>query len=699
MFRARHPHVPFALVLAVGLVCSNVTSSQGVGSWSPAWSWQDQLFEHGKNPANDPCDADCPGNLEPEIAHASLIPRGPFRGCIILWKRHVGVYDEITGTVDCNSSDASTKTWIFDPASPSQLIIVNTGITDSDIFCGGHGWDPWGRLVVAGGIPAGTDETNPGQFPPETYRFFPHFLSSNLSYDTCTNPPTPWAAQQLGGAWRQIGDMAIERYYPTLMPLLKRTAFFASGIAVPGPGSFVLGGPPLVKANEGNEFWEVLSGLKTTWENHFLPDGAGPTAPHTPHYVSPDHDGFEPFTRVVSGVPATTPENLLDSYPRSVQTSASTNAILIASDVDTGSPGVNTPGGTWAIRPRYSLAQQTSWELHNGRQPDPASGYDLWHDGFYDSVVVLQEFKAGTGHKDRILLFGGSRFDNIDPDDPGLGKDWIVNEEVWEFVPASGSDPIVAGNWHLKRDRLDGLDFKRLFANAVVLPTKEILVVGGSSKDDCAGHKAGASSPVLTPTLFEPGTDETDKGTVTTQSAPPSLIERLYHSVALLLPDGRVFVAGGRRARAANCIDVTSSSTSISKYSGEIFSPPYLDFANTGISQPVLSSQQFVIDLGTSFTIDVTRHQSVQVDAMVAMRPGSVTHHFDNDQRYTELQFAVLQTSAPDPNGLVTDTIDVFVPGETVLAPAYHMLFAVIDDHSGTAGHRVPSVAQFVRFK
>ena len=104
------PRIPFALVLALSLVCTSATSSQGVGSWTNTWSWEDQLFERGKNPANDPCDADCTNNMEPEIAHASLIPRGPFRGCVIMWKRQIGVYDEMTMTVDCSSSDASTKT-------------------------------------------------------------------------------------------------------------------------------------------------------------------------------------------------------------------------------------------------------------------------------------------------------------------------------------------------------------------------------------------------------------------------------------------------------------------------------------------------------------------------------------------------------------------------------------------------------------
>ena len=65
----------------------------------------------------------------------------------------------------------------------------------------------------------------------------------------------------------------------------------------------------------------------------------------------------------------------------------------------------------------------------------------------------------------------------------------------------------------------------------MILPDGKLLVLGGSEQ--------GSSTPVYIPEIFDPVTE-------TWQSnLPPASIPRVYHSVALLLPDGRVWNAGG----------------------------------------------------------------------------------------------------------------------------------------------------------
>jgi len=91
----------------------------------------------------------------------------------------------------------------------------------------------------------------------------------------------------------------------------------------------------------------------------------------------------------------------------------------------------------------------------------------------------------------------------------------------------------------------------RLNANGVLLPDGQLLVVGGNA----SGTETG---PVKSPELFNPTTE-----TWTTRA--PHQVNRTYHSTALLLPDGRVFVGGGeirkrrRRTRPRSSPRPTSS--------------------------------------------------------------------------------------------------------------------------------------------
>jgi len=85
--------------------------------------------------------------------------------------------------------------------------------------------------------------------------------------------------------------------------------------------------------------------------------------------------------------------------------------------------------------------------------------------------------------------------------------------------------------------------------NAVILPDRTVFVSGGG---------AGAeSAPVLEAEIYDPQT-----GTWT--AAATATVPRLYHSVALLLPDGRVATAGSNPDRGDDELRI------------EIYHPPYL---------------------------------------------------------------------------------------------------------------------------
>ena len=72
--------------------------------------------------------------------------------------------------------------------------------------------------------------------------------------------------------------------------------------------------------------------------------------------------------------------------------------------------------------------------------------------------------------------------------------------------------------------------YARSFCNSVVLPDGTVLVLGGQQHPQ-AFTDTGA---VLSPELWDPST-----GNFTIMA--PEVVPRTYHSVAVLLPDGRVF--------------------------------------------------------------------------------------------------------------------------------------------------------------
>jgi uncharacterized repeat protein (TIGR01451 family) len=195
------------------------------------------------------------------------------------------------------------------------------------------------------------------------------------------------------------------------------------------------------------------------------------------------------------------------------------------------------------------------------------------------------------------------------------------------------------------------MSFARTQHNLVVLPDGNVLAVGGSTNSNVFD----TPGCVKTAEMWSP-VSETWTPMATMQEP------RHYHSTAILLPDGRVLVAGGGRFGP----DFPSA---------EIYSPPYL-FRG---ARPAITSVAPTIQFGGHLTVGTP--DGARIAKVTLLRLGAPTHAFDENQRYVELAFA------PVAGGL-----DVTGPtSPNVVLPGHYMLFLV--DTSG-----VPSIGSIVRF-
>ena len=147
--------------------------------------------------------------------------------------------------------------------------------------------------------------------------------------------------------------------------------------------------------------------------------------------------------------------------------------------------------------------------------------------------------------------------------------------------PASGQTAVLDTNVASFAWRpTSSMSFGRYMHNLVMLPTGKVLAIGGASVVDQQSVVPGP----LAVELWDPNTE-----TWLTLAAMET--PRMYHSTALLLPDGRVLAAGGGR-----------NGNSLNQISAQVYSPPYLF---TG-ARPTITSAPVEALYGGFFTVNNT---------------------------------------------------------------------------------------------
>lgn len=200
----------------------------------------------------------------------------------------------------------------------------------------------------------------------------------------------------------------------------------------------------------------------------------------------------------------------------------------------------------------------------------------------------------------------------------------------------------------LTRRSIQSMSHARKHLNPVILPTGQIVMFGGNLK-------GWGTSPVLNPEMFDPVSE-------TWTDWPAATVPRMYHGVALLLQDGRVWTAG------------TTPTNLTKELRVEIFNPWYISETRPTISgNPTGGAYGDTITIPTPNAADITKVSLVRVS--------STTHHYNTDQRLIWLQI----------EGTTSSSVTVKAPINNKLAPPGYYLVHILN------GAGVPSIGTFIK--
>ena len=584
----------------------------------------------------------------------------------IIFENAVYIFKE---GVDTRNSEVVDNTSIFDPQladpialqekgekfgdrSPFERIsspVAESGGEPNDIFCSGHLQLPNGNVLFVGGS--------------RVYYIGPVFQGSKQAniYD--------WQSQ----TWSEPHLLEDGHWYPTLVPLKDGAIATFSGL---GAKDFERVSPIV----------EIYDPNATTEEKKW-------------QHIDISQLPNSPFKKRMNS--QTFIKDSIDLYPRIFPTKD--GRFLI-----TGDGGGKTPlrihkstnsyfvtfekdnDGTYSITFQPGPKREAVSKVYGTASLDPNSkNGDVL---LYGGIIGSNDISFGPG---KYAIRGASIVASVErwiapepskTESKALGE-WVIDEDflarIDEDILQNSSDDYKNPQYeYVKQSSNLGRFGKRAMESAVILPTKQVLVVNGGNYP--------YHLPVYHPTLLTPN-DQKDPTRpeehlgFDTKLMNPDIQPRLYHSTALLLPDASVLVMGGNNSMAGRFVDSGKVELDISDdffltpkgfvsntaeiYQHSIYYPPYL-FGQS--KRPVIDTNITEIHYGESKDISVSNASgSGSNDSIVLIKAGSVTHSFDMGQRLVDL----------DKNYVDSEKIKFTVPVDKHFSPpGYYMLFYVNAD-------------------
>ncbi|HYJ09224.1 MAG TPA: AbfB domain-containing protein, partial [Polyangiaceae bacterium] len=304
-----------------------------------------------------------------------------------------------------------------------------------------------------------------------------------------------------------------------------------------------------------------------------------------------------------------------------------------------------------------------AWVAPNG-QVFGVSSEKMWYldptgDG---SLTVAGNFKTGVsattrpniGPTSAAVMFAPGRILQVGGNGYHDGHAMPGSERA-TIIDISAGVPVVADT--------ASMSFRRQWPSATVLPDGRVVVTGGTQ----FGNNGGADA-VYASELWNPAT-----GTWTVGASAAQI--RVYHSAAILMPNGAVLSTGGGAPGPVNNLNA------------ELYYPPYL-FRPAGSGAELAPRPQLTaisaVDVAYGAQLDVDLASTATISKVVLIGTSSVTHSFNSSQRRQELEF--LQAGG---------RLAIGVPAsENQAPPGYYLLFVV--DANGVPSRGVVVSVGFV---
>ncbi|KAN0078350.1 glyoxal oxidase [Tylopilus felleus] len=203
---------------------------------------------------------------------------------------------------------------------------------------------------------------------------------------------------------------------------------------------------------------------------------------------------------------------------------------------------------------------------------------------------------------------------------------------------------------------IERMPSKRVMPCMVTLPDGTFMILNGAYQG-WSGF-AGATDPNFSAILYDPAKPVGQRFSILNST----IVARMYHSEATLLPDGRVLVTGSDpESRYPN-----GSFVYPEEFRMEVYIPPYL---NQGFKQPTFTIQETDWELGGKYQIEVTLFQGTTNTMRVSLLAASSSTH-GNVMSGGRLLFPKFSCSG------TTCTITA-PPNLYISPPGWHQLFVL----------------------
>ncbi|KAI9603281.1 hypothetical protein H4Q26_002599 [Puccinia striiformis f. sp. tritici PST-130] len=308
-----------------------------------------------------------------------------------------------------------------------------------------------------------------------------------------------------------------------------------------------------------------------------------------------------------------------------------------------------------------------TWLLPSGKIPNVPHSVRTYPGSAANAMLPLTPANNWTAS---IIFCGGT---NLQPDQWKL--DWNI-----AAYPADSScvriTPDVDTNW---RDD-DPLPEGRSMGNFIFLPDGRLFLLNGIAKGTAGyGNTSWAlgqsfgDAPIYEAAYFDPNAPQGSRWS-RPSDLKPSSVARLYHSVAILLPDGSI-QSSGSNPNADYVPPGTPGYPYYTEYKVERFYPDYYNKPRpkpTGLPTTIsYGGNSFDLKLSKD---DLNGSDALEQTKVVIIRPGFSTHAINMGQRYVQLR----STYDTNSDGSATLHVSQLPPNPAILAPGPAFIYVVV---------------------